>query len=179
MTAVAEKHEPARWLVETKVSKFNGDWTAEEIDAGLAGDPYEEIVVDGNLLTIGGASALWERLMGASGVAAFDNPNSNLGVGDSNAAAADTQTDLQAGANKLRKVMDATYPQHTDSTGTAGSKTITYRATFLAGDANFAWQEWGLFNAAVGGRMLNRRVESLGTKTSSATWQLTITITLA
>jgi len=38
-----------------------------------------------------------------------------------------------------------------------------------------------VFNSATGGtgRMLNRKVESLGTKTSAASWAFTVTLTLA
>jgi hypothetical protein len=67
--------------------------------------------------------------------------------------------------------MDATYPQ-------VSTNVITFRSTFATGDANFAWQEWGVFNASSAGTMLNRKVESLGTKTSAQTWQFTVTITL-
>jgi hypothetical protein len=170
-------HEPVQWHAHVRLEKYDGDVTQEQINDPDY-EPAEVVEKDGNLLVIGGASALWQRLIG-TGVTAFDNANAHLGVGDSSTAAADTQTDLQAASNKLRKAMDATYPQHTDSTGTAGSKTITYRSTFGTSDANFAWQEWALFNAASTGRMLNRKVESLGTKTSSATWTLTISLSLA
>jgi hypothetical protein len=172
-------HEPIQWRVKTTVDKYEGDWTPEQIESGEAASAlFETVEQEGNLLVIGGASALWQRLIGTA-VTAFDNTNAYIGVGDSTTAAADTQTDLVAATNKLRKAMDATYPQHTDSTGTAGSKTITYRSTFATTDANYAWQEWAIFNASTGGRMLNRKVESLGTKTSAATWQLTVQITLA
>lgn len=103
---------------------------------------------------------------------AFNNANAYIGVGDSTTAFAATQTDLQAATNKLRKAMDATYP-------TVAANVITFRSTFATGDANFAWNEWGVFNAASGGTMLNRKVESLGTKTSAQTWQFTVQITLA
>jgi hypothetical protein len=172
-----ETHDGVMWRCQTVVDKFEGDPTLEERERGLI-LPFETVEREGNLLVIGGASALWERLIGTS-ITAFDNTNANIGVGDSTTAAADTQTDLQAATNKLRKAVDATYPQHTDSTGTAGSKSIVYRATFATTDANFAWQEWAIFNAAAAGRMLNRKVESLGTKTSAATWVLTITLSLA
>lgn len=180
MTVAEREHAPQRWIAELRLDKYAGEWSAEEIDAGLAADALLETVErEGNLLLIGGASALWERLIG-TGVTAFDNTNAQLGVGDSSTAAADTQTNLQAATNKLGKAMDATYPQHTDSTGTAGSKSIVYRSTFGTADANYAWQEWGVFNGAPGtGRMLNRKVESLGTKTSAGTWVLTITLSLA
>ena len=49
----------------------------------------------------------------------------------------------------------------------------------MRGDANFAWAEWGLFNASTSGRMLNRKVFSGGTKTSAEAWSLTISLTLA
>lgn len=139
---------------------------------------------EGNLLMYGGASCLWQCLVGnGTGTAAqtltfFNNGNSYIGVGDTNTAAAATQTDLQAASNKLRKAMDSTYPQHTDAT-TSGAASIVFRSTFGTSDANFAWAEWGVFNGSSGGRLLQRKVESLGTKTSSATWQMSVTLTLA
>lgn len=105
-----------------------------------------------------------------SAVTAFNNANSYLGVGDSTTAHAVGQTDLQAASNKMRKAMDATYPQ-------GAANVITFRTTFATGDANWAWQEWGTFNASTGGTMLNRKVESLGTKTNTQTWQFTTTLT--
>lgn len=111
-------------------------------------------------------------LSAGAGGTAFNNANSYIGVGDSTTAHAFAQTDLQAATNKLRKAMDATYPQ-------VAANVLTFRSTFGTGDANFAWQEWGVFNAAAAGTMMNRKVESLGTKTSSQSWQLTVTVTLA
>lgn len=102
---------------------------------------------------------------------AFSNANSYLGVGDSAAAFAATQTDLQAATNKLRKAMEATYP-------TLATNVLTFRSLFGTGDANFAWAEWGVFNAAAAGTMMSRKVEALGTKTSAQSWQLTATITI-
>lgn len=108
--------------------------------------------------------------VGAGGTA-FNNANAYIGVGDSTTAHAYTQTDLQAATNKLRKAMDATYPQ-------LATNVMTFRATFSTAEANFAWQEWGVFNASTGGTMMQRKVESLGTKTSSQSWQFTVTLTL-
>ena len=104
-------------------------------------------------------------------VTAFNNANSYIGVGDSVTAFAATQTDLQAATNKLRKAMDATYPSR------AGN-VLTFRSSFGTTEANFAWQEWGVFNGAAGGVMLNRKVESLGTKPNTQTWQFTVTLTV-
>lgn len=175
------------WQCRTRLDKREGDWTGEQIDALVAPEPFESIESEGNLLVIGGGSALWQFLLGNGTTTAgqaltyFNNAQAAIGVGDSTTAASNTQTNLQAATNKLRKAMDATYPQHTDTTGTASSLTITLRSTYTTGEANFAWQEWGVFNSATDGvgRMLNRKVESLGTKTSAASWTLTITISLA
>ena len=101
----------------------------------------------------------------------FNNANAYIGVGDSAAAFAAAQTDLQAGANKLRKAMEATYPQR-------AANALTFRALFATDEANFTWAEWGVFNAVAAGTMMNRKVEALGTKTSAQSWQLTVTNTL-
>ena len=108
-----------------------------------------------------------------AGLAApFTNANAHLGVGNGTTAFSKTHTDLQ-GASKARKAMDSTYPT---ISGTPAS-TATLRATFATGDANFAWEEVAAFNAAAAGRMFSRLVQALGTKTSSAVWQLTYTVT--
>ena len=104
-------------------------------------------------------------------VTAFDNANAKIGAGDSTTAFAATQTDLQAATNKFRRAMEASYPQRTGNV-------LTFRALFATGEANFAWNEWGIFNAASAGTMMQRKVESLGTKTSAQSWQMTATITL-
>lgn len=166
------------WKCLTEVAKFYGDNTSVE--------PYEILTINDNLLMYGGASCLWQCLIGNGTTTAdqvltyFNNARAALGVGDSTTAAVATHTDLQAASNKLRKAMDATYPIHTDAT-TSGAASIVYRSTFATSDANYAWEEWATFNTvtAATGRMLQRKVQSLGTKTSAATWQLTVTLTLA
>lgn len=175
------------WRCRQRLEKRWGEVTGEMIDAGTAPEPYEVIEREGNLLVIGGASCLWQSLLGnGTGTAGqaltyFNNANAAIGVGDSTTAAANTQTDLQAATNKLRKAMDATYPLHTDSSGSAGSLTTTFRSTFGTTDANWAWQEWIIANSATSGtgRALNRKVESLGTKTSASSWTFTVTVSLA
>lgn len=100
----------------------------------------------------------------------FNGANAHIGVGNAATPFSVIQTDL-AGASRVRKGMEASYPQR------AGAE-LTFRSVYLAGEANFAWNEWGVFNAAAGGTMLNRRVAALGTKTSAAVWQFTVTITV-
>lgn len=102
----------------------------------------------------------------------LNSSNAHLGVGDSSTAFSAGQTDLVAATNKLRRAMEAGYP-------TRSSGAITLRSLFGTGDANWAWQEWAAFNASSAGTMVTRKVESLGTKTSAQSWQLTATITFA
>lgn len=122
-------------------------------------------------ITNAGAVLAAQCLMN-DGATFMNSSNTHLGVGDSNTAFAAGQTDLQAGSNKLRKAMESGYP-------TRSSGALTLRSLFGTSEANWAWQEWGSFNASSAGTMLTRKVESLGTKTSAQSWQLTATITLA
>lgn len=123
-------------------------------------------------LTNAGAILLASALIGDGALAVANSSNSHLGVGDSNTAFAASQTDLQAASNKLRKAMESSYP-------TRSSGAITARSLFGTSDANWAWAEWAWFNASSGGTMITRKVESLGTKTNTQSWQLTAVITLA
>lgn len=99
----------------------------------------------------------------------FDNSNTYIGVGNGTTAFSAAQTDL-IGASKLRKAMDATYPQ-------VSANVVTYRSTFATGDANFAWEEWGIFNASTAGVMMNRVVANNGTKAGTETKVVTVTMT--
>ena len=91
-------------------------------------------------------------------------------MGDSDTAANATQTDLQAATNKTYKGMDSGYPA-------ASGQKATFMASFNDTEANYAWNEWVVKQAA-SGKCLNRKVESLGTKTGG-TWILQVEITLA
>jgi hypothetical protein len=164
-------NEKMSWKAAWKAEFYDGEFLAEEIDKGFAGAPSRVEHIDGNLLVTAGITALLNLLIGAGGTA-FNNANSYLGVGDSTTAAAIGQTDLQAATNKMRKAMDATYPQ-------VASNVVTFRSTFATGDANYSLQEVACFNAAAAGTMLNRKVQDLGTKTSASTLVLTLTITLS
>jgi len=121
-------------------------------------------------LTTAGRNHIATDLVGES-VTEFNNANAHIGVGDSTTAFNVAQTDLQASSNKLRKAMDATYP-------TRSTNVLTFRSTFSTSEANFAWEEWATFNASSSGTMLNRKVESLGTKLNTQTWVLTAPLTV-
>lgn len=121
-------------------------------------------------LTNAGRNHIATTLIGGA-VTTFANANAHIGVGDSSTAFSAAHTDLQASTNKLRKAMEASYP-------TQVTNVLTFRSTFGTSEANFAWEEWGIFNASSAGTMLCRKAESLGTKTSAGTWQVTCDITV-
>ena len=104
----------------------------------------------------------------------FNNANAALGVGDSTTAFAVGQTDLQAATNKLRKAMLATFPSR-------AANVLTFKSTFTTAEANWVWNEVGVFNSATAatGTMLSRNVANLMTKTSAVSVDLTHTLTLA
>jgi hypothetical protein len=176
-----DAHDAVMWRCLTELRK----WHDPDDEAPLYRPEDELLVVPGNLLVYGGASVQWQTLIGngtgtgGGALTFYNNANAAIGVGDSATAAAAGQTDLQAATNRLRKGMDATYPQHTDGTAVANN-TITFRSTFGNAEANFTWNEWGVFNSptAATGRMLNRAVQALGAK-ASGSWQLTVTLSLA
>lgn len=122
-------------------------------------------------LTDAGRNFIAAAIMNSGPPTFFSNANAHLGAGDSATAFASGQTDLQAASNKFRQAMEASYPQ-------LATNVLTFRSLFATGNANFAWNEWGVFNASSAGTMLCRKVESLGTKTSAQSWQLTVDITV-
>jgi len=102
---------------------------------------------------------------------AFDVTHAYLGVGDSTAVFSATQTNLQAATNKLRKLVDAA--------PTFSTATINFVATFTTAEANYAWQEDGIFNAVTAGEMLTRNVQYLIVKTSAVSVVFTKTLTIS
>jgi hypothetical protein len=178
----APNRDGARWKVDTKVQKFHGDVAEYEArfgrELGLAkfleeNAPYETLEGGGNLLTLVGADFLIDQMITGGTTGVFNSTNAHIGVGDSSTAAANSQTDLQASTNKFRKQVSGA-PTHTD-----GTNTVSFTSAFGSSEANFAWQEWGLFNNSSGGVLFNRKVESWGSKASGSTWTFTVTLTLS
>lgn len=120
-------------------------------------------------LTTAGRDLIATALVGDSYVP-YNAANSHIGVGDSPLGFDPSQTDL-LGAGRLRRPMEAGYPQRV-------ANALTFRALYGTGEANFDWEEWAVFNAVTFGQMLNRKVETLGSKTSVQSWQLTVTLTV-
>jgi hypothetical protein len=75
--------------------------------------------------------------------------------------------------------MNSSYPTHTDGV-TSGAATITFQSSFGTSQANYSWNEVSVFNSptAATGRMLNRLVQSFGTK-SGGTWSMSVTVTIS
>lgn len=198
--ATAPRVEGIRWHAHARVDKFD----LAQIDAcrsalGLEREPTgaelrefcaprESVESDGNLLTRQGLRRLMDRLAGTASNQALDATHCRIGVGDSNTAAAATDTDLGASAGSSHrqfKLVDSV----TVGTG-ASSGVLTIVATFGTGVANFAWQEWGIDGGTADGTtvtsegnttpgLCNHKITSLGTKTSAASWVFTITITIS
>lgn len=143
--------------------------------------PDDVVEVEGNALVTAGRQRLSDLITGSG--QAFTTTRGMIGVGNGNAATTAGMTALQ-GASQLYKAID----------GAPGSSSgvITAAATFLAGEASFAWEEWCMavaaaapvtnssFNTATSsGVMLNRKAEALGTKGSTAVWTLSVTATIS
>jgi hypothetical protein len=129
-------------------------------------------VVEGNVFLNEGITFIWQAVTGVAGLTYFNATNSYIGVGDGSVAADPSQTGLQ-GTNKYYKGMDSGYPQ------VSGTKVI-FRSTFGTAEANFTWAEWTVANGNSDTAVnLNRKVESLGTKTSGATWVLQVELSIS
>lgn len=145
-------------------------YSCAELAADPRATPYEEPTTSGcNLLLTSGANTYQNRLISTS-ITAFDATNARIAVGNGTASVVAGQTDLQGGT-KTRKVVDGT--------PTVSGNQISCVATFATGDANHAWEEAGIANAASGGVLLNRVVQSFGTKSSGLQWVITGTIALS
>jgi len=169
------KQELANWLCRYKLSKYHQDiepYRGREDEFHQLFKPYEAIEGEGNCLLNTGIDEIWDLVTGAVSGAShiFDNAAAQIGVGDSNTAADATQTDLQAATNKTYKGMESGYP-------TSTSQKATFKASFGSSEANYAWEEW-VVKQSTSAICLNRKVESLGTK-STGTWTLEVEISLS
>ncbi len=152
----------------------SAEWTIRKFanDAAYkAGIAYEVSKFSKNLLVNEGINEVWKLICGTGG-AQYTNALANLVVGTGSGAATATDTEATFTA-PVKKVMDTSYPTY----GT--SQKATWRSTYASGDANQAWNEFGVLNNATAGKLMNRKVSAQGTKVSGQTWELTLEITLA
>lgn len=181
--------ESFEWKVNWEINKYKAD-SIDIVKEQLI-EPYEVIQREGNLLLHKGASAMWEYMIGngtsssGSSLAFFNNSNAYIGVGTSTATALATQTDLQTGnlgtASPYRAygTMETGYPLHVDGSNSENAQ-ISFKSIFDGSQAIFDWNEWGILNGTVStSRVLNRKVDYVGTKQVGETWEFTINITLS
>ncbi|MEM2409977.1 MAG: hypothetical protein QXF87_05640 [Thermofilaceae archaeon] len=132
----------------------------------LIGEKREE----GNVFLNEGKNYIWRLVVGESGLTPFNSANAHIGVGDSDQPESPDQTGL-LGTNKYYKSMDGGYP-------IVSGGSVRFRATFDYNEANFTWNEWTVANGPGDEYVnINRKVTSLGTKTSDAIWALEVTLT--
>lgn len=117
-----------------------------------------------NLVVNAGLAFITSRMTDAA-----DSVMSHMAVGSDSTAVAAGDTDLGSILGS-REALDST----TDS-----AATITYVASFEAGDGTGAITEAGIFNASTGGTMLCRTVFSTVNKGANDTMTITWTITLS
>lgn len=163
--------DAARWLCHYRLSKYRQDispYRGSEAEFYERFQPYEVIEGEGNCLLNSGIGEMWDLICGDS-ANHFSSSYAQIGVGDSTTAADPSQTDLQ-GTNKTYQGMESGYP-------TSADQKASFKASFGESEANYAWNEWVVKQSA-SGKCLNRKVESLGTK-SSGTWTLEVSITLS
>jgi len=167
-----KNHEPARWLCRYTLFKYREDiaaFSGVPEDFEKVFQPYAVIRGQGNCLLNSGIDEIWDLVCGDS-ANHFTGTATQIGVGDSPAAAFASQTDLQAAANKTYKGMDAGYPA-------SSAQKVIFKACFGASEANYTWNEW-VVKQSTSGKCLNRKAENLGTK-SGGTWVLQGEITLS
>lgn len=135
-------------------------------EAARRDEPYEVTHFEGNYFSYDGMRQFWEIVRG-EGSTPYSYNVAYIGVGDSSAEESNSDTALQ-GTNQARAAID-------DVPAISTYRYCTYTATFGSGVANFAWREFGLFNASTGGTMLNRRAADQGnSKTSGQVWKVTL-----
>lgn len=135
-----------------------------------AGDYLGEVRTEGNVAVNAGLQLIIDLAIGALSTPTW--AAAYIGVGDSNTAAAASQTALQAATNKAYAAMDSTFPKRS-------SQTMQLKSTFAAGVASFTWQEVGVFTGNGTGTMLNRKVGAWGTKGASDSYSMEVDVTLS
>lgn len=201
--SVSTKHDGIKWSPYAHVAKYDVEVVRELTEylgyepkaadyARLSIIPNDEAEAHGNLLTTAGLQRITNLIIGAGGQAFASTATAAVGVGSTATAAGVGNTTLLADGTAENGTVGCRY-QAVDSTPTAVNGVITAVSTFASGFGNFAWQEW-CWAAITGGltaannlagvgttseQMLNRKVASLGTKVSGASWVFTTTVTLS
>ena len=175
--------EGIKWSVKTTLEKRHEDINAckspEERLKFLKSEPYETKVVKGNLLLDDGMDLLLSLLTGQGGDA-YTSAAAEIGVSDDDTAAVRTQDKLDTTeeGNDDWQGMEDNYPTAPAENDAEDGRSVKFKSSWGADDGNFAWKSWGIRNKASSGTILNRKVESLGTK-ATGTWTLEVEISLS
>lgn len=158
----------------------------------FSADPFAVAEVEGNVICVGGLAMITAALISGT----FDpltgtaSGRSFVGVGtDSGTAALASQTAL-VGASQYYNTFDSN-PTRVTTTNT--NDAIQGVSTFGTSVANHAWNEWAWFSTTAGTitpgtavnvssgteTMWNRKVASMGTKASGASWVFTTKVTFS
>lgn len=136
---------------------------------------------DCNLITDAGWGLIMNGMVGTQ--SKYTTSAGRIGGGITNTAAAYGNTDLAAATGATNRQWEMLSGNPTVPGSTQHTTGVVFAATFPTTDANFAWAEFGIDQGTTAGTgasvatMLNRGVASPGTKTSSQTWNVTVTIT--
>ena len=161
MLGFDEQPDP-RWL-DKRIAKILG---LPVEDAPLALSLYAGL----NLVVDNGENIVAKLVTGNSETA-LNNANAYLGVSSNATAAAETDSSIPSAT---WKAMNATYPAN------PSGSSFQLQSDFTSGEANFAWNRWGIGNGSnpgTTGRLFSNKTESLGTK-SGGTWTLTATVSV-
>lgn len=152
--------------------------TGDELAAAL--EPYLSTEVLGNLITTAGWTRLSNLLTAQGATQALSSTAVRIGVGNSNTAEAYADTDLGATAGSTNR-----WFQPVSGSGSLGTRTLAFAASFASADGNFAWNEFGLdvgtptvtASAAVAALLFNHKAGiAQGTKASGQVWTATATL---
>lgn len=188
-------HDSIKWQPHARVDKYSPEVVRELTEhlgyeptsadfARMEITPNSVVEVDGNLLTTAGLQRLTNLIIG-SGAQAMTSTRTAVGVGATSTSETVSDTALAANGGSA-------YYNVVDSAPTAVNGVLTCVCTYGSGVANFAWNEWcwaitngtitpgaTLASIATTPQMINRKVASMGTKGSGATWVFTTTVTLS
>lgn len=158
--------------IKWKIEKFKAKDSEEIARKGIK--PYETVCSEKDVLQHEGIIAIAYLIAGiGSAKTAWNNANARIGVGNSAQGPVDTDGGL-IGASKTYKAMNATYPQ------LSGDHNIVFQSDFIDTEAEYAWLEETIVNAATdAGDNLCRQNTSLGTKPAGQTWRVTGTVTFS
>jgi hypothetical protein len=177
-----------RWDADaTAYARNRLGWEPDAVDFDFLGiKPYSSTFDhDCNLIVHAGWAALLGGIAGTSIGTKFSNTAGRVGVGTSSTAAtaADVQLGGDTGGSSTTSYYQLVSGTPTITTSTAPA-TLVFAATFGSGNANFAWNEFGIDNGtassvtttSTGYVFINHGISAQGTKASGQTWNITATL---